>query len=140
MTEEKLRSLAELQQAVLQGMVSDPLVPPAAFSLSCQCLNLLLCCAVLQAGCQGSCCSVVHIVSCEEEFQQQQMDLLWRILDPGASMDLQVRNSYTLHCGSCVSPSLAPVVNADAQPCAFMSLPFPLASNFLGILALKKEG
>ncbi|XP_042747722.1 DALR anticodon-binding domain-containing protein 3 [Lagopus leucura] len=60
-TEEKLQSLAELQQAVLQGM----------------------------AVCQGSCCSVVHIVSCEEEFQQQQMDLLWRILDPGASMDLQ---------------------------------------------------
>ncbi|XP_031462498.1 DALR anticodon-binding domain-containing protein 3 isoform X2 [Phasianus colchicus] len=60
-TEEKLQSLAELQQAVLQGM----------------------------AGCQGSCCSVVHVVSCEEEFQQQQMDLLWRILDPGACMDLQ---------------------------------------------------
>lgn len=31
-TEEKLRSLAELQQAVLQGTVSDPLVLPAAFS------------------------------------------------------------------------------------------------------------
>ena len=31
--------------------------------------------------------------------QQQQMDLLWRILDPGAHMDLQVRNSYTLHRG-----------------------------------------
>uniref|UniRef100_G1N8T4 DALR anticodon binding domain containing 3 n=1 Tax=Meleagris gallopavo TaxID=9103 RepID=G1N8T4_MELGA len=58
-TEEKLWSLAELHQAVLQGMVSDPL-----------------------AGCQESCCSVVHVVSCEEEFQQQQMDLLWRILDP----------------------------------------------------------
>ncbi|XP_072203196.1 DALR anticodon-binding domain-containing protein 3 [Excalfactoria chinensis] len=60
-TEEKLRSLAELQQAVLQGT----------------------------AGCQGSCCSVVHVVSCEEEFQQQQMDLLWRILDPGTHVDLQ---------------------------------------------------
>ncbi|XP_021265672.1 DALR anticodon-binding domain-containing protein 3 isoform X2 [Numida meleagris] len=60
-TEEKLQTLAELQQAVLQGM----------------------------AGCQGGCCSVVHMVSCEEEFQQQQMDLLWRILDPGAHMDLQ---------------------------------------------------
>lgn len=60
-TEEKLQSLAELQQAVLQGT----------------------------AGCQESCCSVVHVVSCEEEFQQQQMDLLWRILDPGAHMDLQ---------------------------------------------------
>ncbi|XP_075288940.1 DALR anticodon-binding domain-containing protein 3 [Opisthocomus hoazin] len=55
-TEGKLRSLAELQQAVLQCM----------------------------AGGQGSRCSIVHVVSCEEEFQQQQLDLLWRILDPGA--------------------------------------------------------
>lgn len=31
-TEEKLWSLAELHQAVLQGMVSDPLVLPAVFS------------------------------------------------------------------------------------------------------------
>uniref|UniRef100_A0A8C2U2B7 DALR anticodon binding domain containing 3 n=1 Tax=Coturnix japonica TaxID=93934 RepID=A0A8C2U2B7_COTJA len=64
-TEEKLRSLAELQQAVLQGTVSDPLVLPA-----------------------GSSCTVVHVVSCEEEFQQQQMDLLWRILDPGTHKHL----------------------------------------------------
>ncbi|XP_069721636.1 DALR anticodon-binding domain-containing protein 3 [Phaenicophaeus curvirostris] len=55
-TEGKLWSLAELQQAVLQ----------------------------CTAGGQGSCCSIVHVVSCEEEFQQQQLDLLWRILDPGA--------------------------------------------------------
>nr|XP_038041977.1 LOW QUALITY PROTEIN: DALR anticodon-binding domain-containing protein 3 [Anas platyrhynchos] len=55
-TEGKLRSLAELQQAVLQCTAEG----------------------------QGSRCSVVHVVSCEEEFQQQQMDLLWRILDPGA--------------------------------------------------------
>uniref|UniRef100_A0A8D0FH23 DALR anticodon binding domain containing 3 n=1 Tax=Strix occidentalis caurina TaxID=311401 RepID=A0A8D0FH23_STROC len=61
-TEGKLRSLAELQQAVLQSP----------------------CHALLQAGGQGSCCSIVHVVSCEEEFQQQQLDLLWRILDPGA--------------------------------------------------------
>ncbi|KAM6413815.1 DALR anticodon-binding domain-containing protein 3 [Rhynochetos jubatus] len=60
-TEGKLRSLAELQQAVLQ-------------------------CA---AEGQGSCCSVVHVVSCEEEFQQQQLDLLWRMLDPGAHTALQ---------------------------------------------------
>ncbi|XP_075570287.1 LOW QUALITY PROTEIN: DALR anticodon-binding domain-containing protein 3 [Pelecanus crispus] len=60
-TEGKLRSLAELQQAVLQCM----------------------------AGGQGSCCSIVHVVSCEEEFQQQQLDLLWRILDPGAHTALQ---------------------------------------------------
>ncbi|XP_061863978.1 DALR anticodon-binding domain-containing protein 3 isoform X2 [Colius striatus] len=40
------------------------------------------------AGGQGSCC-IVHVVSCEEEFQQQQLDLLWRILDPGAHTALQ---------------------------------------------------
>ncbi|XP_075618371.1 LOW QUALITY PROTEIN: DALR anticodon-binding domain-containing protein 3 [Balearica regulorum gibbericeps] len=60
-TEGKLRSLAELQEAVLE-------------------------CAA--AG-QGSHCSIVHVVSCEEEFQQQQLDLLWRILDPGAHTALQ---------------------------------------------------
>ncbi|XP_074951963.1 DALR anticodon-binding domain-containing protein 3 isoform X2 [Phalacrocorax aristotelis] len=60
-TEGKLRSLAELQQAVQQ----------------------------CTAGGQGSCCSIVHVVSCEEEFQQQQLDLLWRILDPGAHTALQ---------------------------------------------------
>ncbi|XP_061863980.1 DALR anticodon-binding domain-containing protein 3 isoform X4 [Colius striatus] len=59
-TEGKLRSVAELQQAALQCM----------------------------AGGQGSCC-IVHVVSCEEEFQQQQLDLLWRILDPGAHTALQ---------------------------------------------------
>lgn len=59
-----LWSLAELQQAVLQ----------------------------CTAGGQGSCCSIIHVVSCEEEFQQQQLDLLWRILDPGAHTALQVRN------------------------------------------------
>uniref|UniRef100_A0A8B9M7X5 DALR anticodon binding domain containing 3 n=1 Tax=Accipiter nisus TaxID=211598 RepID=A0A8B9M7X5_9AVES len=41
------------------------------------------------AGGQGSCCSIVHVVSCEEEFRQQQLDLLWRILDPGAHTALQ---------------------------------------------------
>ncbi|XP_056192686.1 DALR anticodon-binding domain-containing protein 3 isoform X1 [Falco biarmicus] len=60
-TEGKLWSLAELQQAVLQ----------------------------CTAGGQGSCCSIIHVVSCEEEFQQQQLDLLWRILDPGAHTALQ---------------------------------------------------
>uniref|UniRef100_A0A669NWS8 DALR anticodon binding domain containing 3 n=1 Tax=Phasianus colchicus TaxID=9054 RepID=A0A669NWS8_PHACC len=84
-TEEKLQSLAELQQAVLQGMVSgDPLVLPA-----------------------GSCCSVVHVVSCEEEFQQQQMDLLWRILDPGASLPLFQKH---LVCGPVkVTNPLSPI-------------------------------
>ncbi|NXK25262.1 DALD3 protein, partial [Arenaria interpres] len=71
-TEEKLRSLAELQQAVLQCTVSNPVVLPASRFRDL-----------------GSCCSVVHVVSCEEEFQQQQLDLLWRILDPGAHTTLQ---------------------------------------------------
>uniref|UniRef100_A0A8B9RRC8 DALR anticodon binding domain containing 3 n=1 Tax=Accipiter nisus TaxID=211598 RepID=A0A8B9RRC8_9AVES len=66
-TEGKLRSLAELQQAVLQCAVSSPVVLPAS------CFPDI-----------GSCCSIVHVVSCEEEFRQQQLDLLWRILDPGA--------------------------------------------------------
>ncbi|KFV51402.1 DALR anticodon-binding domain-containing protein 3, partial [Gavia stellata] len=74
-TEGKLRSLAELQQAVLQCTVSnlwrcEPLTSQTSFP-------------------SGSCCSIVHVVSCEEEFQQQQLDLLWRILDPGAHTALQ---------------------------------------------------
>uniref|UniRef100_A0A8D2M5W6 DALR anticodon binding domain containing 3 n=1 Tax=Zonotrichia albicollis TaxID=44394 RepID=A0A8D2M5W6_ZONAL len=59
-TERTLQSLAELQEAVLQCPVSDP-----------------------TAKGQSSCCSIVHVVNCEEEFQQQQLDVLWRILDPG---------------------------------------------------------
>ncbi|NXS67119.1 DALD3 protein, partial [Pandion haliaetus] len=71
-TEGKLRSLAELQQAVLQCAVSNPVALPASRFPDI-----------------GSCCSIVHVVSCEEEFQQQQLDLLWRILDPGAHTALQ---------------------------------------------------
>ncbi|NXS05894.1 DALD3 protein, partial [Oxylabes madagascariensis] len=70
-TEGTLRSLAELQEAVLQCPVSDPMAPPASLSPS------------------SSCCSIVHVVNCEEEFQQQQLDVLWRILDPGAHTALQ---------------------------------------------------
>ncbi|NXL33947.1 DALD3 protein, partial [Glaucidium brasilianum] len=91
-TEGKLRSLAELQQAVLQCTVSNPAVLPASglpdVVPSCHTI-WAPCCALLQAGGQGSCCSIVHVVSCEEEFQQQQLDLLWRILDPGAHTALQ---------------------------------------------------
>ncbi|NXY26456.1 DALD3 protein, partial [Atrichornis clamosus] len=71
-TEGMLQSLAELQEAVLQCSVSDSTALPT----SC-------------AEGQGSCCSIVHVVNCEEEFQQQQLDLLWRILDPGAHTGLQ---------------------------------------------------
>ncbi|NWR11161.1 DALD3 protein, partial [Paradoxornis webbianus] len=68
-TEGTLRSLAELQEAVLQCPVSDPWHhSPLASQV---------------------CCSIVHVVNCEEEFQQQQLDVLWRILDPGAHTALQ---------------------------------------------------
>ncbi|NXY66392.1 DALD3 protein, partial [Callaeas wilsoni] len=70
-TEGTLRSLAELQEAVLQCPVSDPMAPPVSCFPS------------------SSCCSIVHVVNCEEEFQQQQLDVLWRILDPGAHTALQ---------------------------------------------------
>ncbi|NXD37931.1 DALD3 protein, partial [Copsychus sechellarum] len=70
-TEGTLQSLAELQEAVLQCPVSDPMAPPASCFPS------------------SSCCSIVHVVNCEEEFQQQQLDVLWRILDPGAHTALQ---------------------------------------------------
>ncbi|NXC79120.1 DALD3 protein, partial [Cercotrichas coryphoeus] len=70
-TEGTLHSLAELQEAVLQCPVSDPMTPPASRFPS------------------SSCCSIVHVVNCEEEFQQQQLDVLWRILDPGAHTALQ---------------------------------------------------
>uniref|UniRef100_A0A8C3V6N8 DALR anticodon binding domain containing 3 n=1 Tax=Catharus ustulatus TaxID=91951 RepID=A0A8C3V6N8_CATUS len=68
-TEGTLRSLAELQEAVLQCPVSDPIALPAKG--------------------QSSCCSIVHVVNCEEEFQLQQLDVLWRILDLGAHTTLQ---------------------------------------------------
>ncbi|NXG77637.1 DALD3 protein, partial [Baryphthengus martii] len=70
-TEGKLRALAELQQALLQCTVSHPVAMPASRFPA------------------GNCCSIVHVVNCEEEFQQQQLDLLWRILDPGAHTALQ---------------------------------------------------
>ncbi|NWI00713.1 DALD3 protein, partial [Tichodroma muraria] len=70
-TEGTLRSLAELQEAVVQCPVSDS-TAPRAFSFP-----------------SSSCCSIVHVVNCEEEFQAQQLDVLWRILDPGTHTALQ---------------------------------------------------
>ncbi|NXU07253.1 DALD3 protein, partial [Buphagus erythrorhynchus] len=70
-TEGTLQSLAELQEAVLQCPVSDPIAPPASRFPS------------------SSSCSIMHVVNCEEEFQLQQLDVLWRILDPGAHTALQ---------------------------------------------------
>ncbi|NXL55170.1 DALD3 protein, partial [Chordeiles acutipennis] len=91
-TEGKLRSLAELQQAVLQCTVSNPAVLPASRFLDI-----------------GSCCSIVHVVNCEEEFQQQQLDLLWRILDPGAHTALQKH----LVCGPVKVTNLSSPIGAD---------------------------
>ncbi|XP_069499414.1 DALR anticodon-binding domain-containing protein 3 isoform X1 [Ambystoma mexicanum] len=53
--EENLQHLAEIQQAVRQCQVEDA----------------------------SSGCMVIHVVNCEEEFQQQKMDLLWQLLEPG---------------------------------------------------------
>ncbi|KAF7250053.1 DALR anticodon-binding domain-containing protein 3 [Varanus komodoensis] len=55
-TEEKLHHVAELQRLVLQCMAAEP----------------------------GRRCSVVHVVSNEEAFQQQKVDLLWRLVAPQA--------------------------------------------------------
>ncbi|NXB39767.1 DALD3 protein, partial [Eulacestoma nigropectus] len=70
-TEGILWSLAELQEAVLQCPVSGPPALPASRFPN------------------SSCCTIIHVVNCEEEFQQQQLDVLWRILDPGAHTALQ---------------------------------------------------
>ncbi|XP_038267669.1 LOW QUALITY PROTEIN: DALR anticodon-binding domain-containing protein 3 [Dermochelys coriacea] len=60
-TEEKLRVLAELRQIALRCAGTGP----------------------------AGCCRVVHVVSCKGEFQQQQVDLLWRMLDLGPHTALQ---------------------------------------------------
>ncbi|XP_043407958.1 DALR anticodon-binding domain-containing protein 3 isoform X4 [Chelonia mydas] len=60
-TEEKLRVLAELRQMALRCAGTGP----------------------------AGCCRVVHVVSCKGEFQQQQVDLLWRMLDLGPHTALQ---------------------------------------------------
>ncbi|NWZ10900.1 DALD3 protein, partial [Agelaius phoeniceus] len=90
-TESTLRSLAELQEAVLQCPVSDPTALPASHFPS------------------SSCCSIVHVVNCEEEFQQQQLDVLWRILDPGAHTALQKH----LVCGPVKVTSPSSPIGAD---------------------------
>uniref|UniRef100_K7FD09 DALR anticodon binding domain containing 3 n=1 Tax=Pelodiscus sinensis TaxID=13735 RepID=K7FD09_PELSI len=64
-TEEKVRLLAELRHVALRCTVSNPARG----------------CPACRGTGPGSCCRVVHVVSCEGEFQQQQVDLLWRMLD-----------------------------------------------------------
>nr|KAF6473829.1 DALR anticodon binding domain containing 3 [Rousettus aegyptiacus] len=67
-TEDLLSVLAELQAAVLHW--------PEAGSLDLA--------AAGDSDADG--CVVVHVVSCEEEFQQQKLDLLWRKLDDQAPL------------------------------------------------------
>ncbi|XP_059572092.1 DALR anticodon-binding domain-containing protein 3 isoform X2 [Alligator mississippiensis] len=55
-TEEELRALAEVERAAQRSLAEAP----------------------------GSACTVLHVVSGEEELQQQKADLLWRMLEPGA--------------------------------------------------------
>lgn len=50
----------------------------------------------------------MHVVNCEEEFQQQQLDVLWRILDPGAHTALQVSESNLTLLS--VAPSIHPLL------------------------------
>nr|XP_035956522.1 DALR anticodon-binding domain-containing protein 3 isoform X3 [Halichoerus grypus] len=67
-TEDLLCALAELQEAVRHGPGDGP--PGLA--------------AAPDADAGG--CMVVHVVSCEEEFQQQKLDLLWWKLDEQAPL------------------------------------------------------
>ncbi|XP_044535873.1 DALR anticodon-binding domain-containing protein 3 isoform X1 [Gracilinanus agilis] len=66
-TEDQLGALAELQDAAQHY----PRNLPSSHSQ-----------AKSSAG--GTPCSVVHVVSCEEAFQQQKLHLLWRLLDANA--------------------------------------------------------
>ncbi|KAH0630308.1 hypothetical protein JD844_013216 [Phrynosoma platyrhinos] len=70
MTEEKLCHVAELQRVALQYMAVAP----------------------------GRSCSVVHVVSHEEAFQQQKVDLLWRLVAPQAILGLQTMQVTCSFC------------------------------------------
>uniref|UniRef100_A0A8C5IYK4 DALR anticodon binding domain containing 3 n=1 Tax=Junco hyemalis TaxID=40217 RepID=A0A8C5IYK4_JUNHY len=50
---------------------------------------------------------IVHVVNCEEEFQQQQLDVLWRILDPGKH----------LVCGPVKVTNPSSAIGADHKLC-----------------------
>ncbi|XP_030877336.1 DALR anticodon-binding domain-containing protein 3 isoform X5 [Leptonychotes weddellii] len=67
-TEDLLCALAELQEAVRHGPGDGP--PGLAEA----------------ADADAGGCMVVHVVSCEEEFQQQKLDLLWWKLDEQAPL------------------------------------------------------
>nr|XP_033781978.1 DALR anticodon-binding domain-containing protein 3 [Geotrypetes seraphini] len=54
-------------------------------------------------------CRVIHVVTCEEEFQQQKMDLLWRMVDGGSHTASQKH----LVCGPLKVLSAASPVSAS---------------------------
>lgn len=56
-------------------------------------LSLMAATVVLQAAEPGRSVSVVHVVNSKEAFQQQKVDVLWRLVSPQAFTHLQVRNS-----------------------------------------------
>ncbi|KAM9098595.1 DALR anticodon-binding domain-containing protein 3 [Sarcophilus harrisii] len=66
-TEDQLGALMELQEAAQQCRSNLPLSHSKA-----------------ESSVGGPACSVVHVVSCEEAFQQQKVDLLWRLVDVSA--------------------------------------------------------
>ncbi|XP_072507715.1 DALR anticodon-binding domain-containing protein 3 [Notamacropus eugenii] len=66
-TEDQLGALTELQEAAQHFLRNLPLSHSEAESLA-----------------RGEACSVVHVGSCEEAFQQQKVDLLWRLVDANA--------------------------------------------------------
>ncbi|XP_040850365.1 DALR anticodon-binding domain-containing protein 3 [Ochotona curzoniae] len=77
-TEDLLSVLAELQEAVQEtgphGPGSEAALPDLPAPRA----------AAPGAGVQS--CVVVHVVSCEEDFQQQKLDLLWQKLDDQAPL------------------------------------------------------
>ncbi|KAL8212808.1 UNVERIFIED_CONTAM: hypothetical protein K2H54_058814 [Gekko kuhli] len=77
-TEEKLHHVAELQRVVSQCVVSAP----------------------------GRCCGIVHVVSHEEAFQQQKVDLLWKLVAPQTPPAPQKH----LVCGPVKVPAAASLV------------------------------
>ncbi|XP_027692876.1 DALR anticodon-binding domain-containing protein 3 [Vombatus ursinus] len=66
-TEDQLGALTELQEAAQHCPRNLPLSHSEA-----------------ESSVGGAACSVVHVVSCEEAFQQQKVDLLWRLVDASA--------------------------------------------------------
>nr|XP_051708424.1 DALR anticodon-binding domain-containing protein 3 isoform X4 [Oryctolagus cuniculus] len=86
LTEDLLSALAELQEAVRHWPEDSP-PSPVGLGQSGACGTdgpLPSKAAAPGAGADG--CVVVHVLSCEDEFQQQKLDLLWWKLDDQAPL------------------------------------------------------